>query len=65
MRWLLLLLAMTSFAHADTRTEFAAKIARVKVGMTAEQVTKILGAPDDIKTERDPGGITAARTVAV
>lgn len=65
MRWVLLLLAMTSFAHADTRTQFAAKLARVKVGMTADQVTKILGAPDDIKTEKDPGGIAAARTVEV
>ena len=65
MRWLILLLAMTSFAHADPRADFAAKLARVKPGMTAAQVKKLLGAPDDIKTERDPGGINAARTVAI
>jgi hypothetical protein len=67
MRWLLFLflLAMTSFAHADTRAQFAAKLAQVKPGMTTDQVKKLLGAPDDIKTEKDPGGITAARTTEI
>ena len=65
MRWVLLLLAMTTFAHADPRTELAAKLGRVKAGMTTAQVTKILGAPDDVLTDEDPGGITAARTVEV
>ena len=66
MRWhALLLLAMTSISHATPRTDFAAKLAQVKPGMTADQVTKILGAPDDVKTEKDPGGISAARTVEI
>jgi hypothetical protein len=65
MRWLILLLAMTSFAHADSRVQFAAKLAQVKPGMTTAQVKKLLGAPDDIKTEKDPGGITASRTVEI
>lgn len=68
MRWLVVLLALSSFAHAappPTRAQFAAKLARVKPGMTADQVEALLGAPDDIKTERDPGGISAARTVEI
>ena len=67
MRVLVLLLAMSTFAHAasPTRAEFAAKLAKVKPGMTAAQVEKLLGKPDDIKTEADPGGIAAARTVEV
>jgi hypothetical protein len=66
MRWVVLLLAMSSFARAaPTRAEFAAKLAQVKPGMTADRVKQILGAPDDIKTEADPGGISAARTVEI
>jgi hypothetical protein len=66
MRWLLLLLAMTTFAHAaPSRTDFAAKLATVKPGMTADRVKQILGAPDDIKTEADPGGISASRTAEI
>jgi hypothetical protein len=66
MRWVVLLFAMSSFAHAaPTRAEFAAKLAKVKPGMTADRVKQILGAPDDIKTEADPGGISAARTVEI
>ena len=68
MRWLALfvLLAMSSFADAaPTRQDFAAKLAQVKPGMTADRVKQLLGAPDDIKTEKDPGGIDAARTVEI
>jgi hypothetical protein len=65
MRWLVLLAMTHAFANADPRTELAAKLARVKPGMTADEVTKLLGAPDDVKTEKDSGGITAARTVEV
>jgi hypothetical protein len=60
-----LLATATASAAPRTRTEFAALIAKVKPGMTADQVKQTLGPPDDIKTERDPGGITAARTVEV
>ena len=59
------LLVAMSTAHAAPRTDFTAKLAKVKPGMTADEVKKLLGAPDDIVTEADPGGITAARTVEV
>jgi hypothetical protein len=65
MRWLLLLAMTSTIANADPRTEFAAKLALVKPGMTADEVTKILGAPDDVKTEKDSGGIAAARTAEI
>ncbi len=45
-----------------SRSVFAKKMARVKVGMTAEAARTILGEPDDMRTHRDPGGITASRT---
>jgi hypothetical protein len=61
----LLVLFGSSAAAAPTRSEFTAKLAKVKPGMTADQVKDLLGPPDDIKTEKDPGGITAARTVEV
>lgn len=50
---------------AMTRTDFARALARVQPGMKADQVRQLLGEPGDIRTERDPGGIAAARTVAV
>ncbi len=65
MRWLIILAMLTTTAFGATRTEFAARIAKVKPGMTADQVKQLIGPPDDIKTERDPGGITAARTTEV
>lgn len=52
-------------ATPRTRAEYAAALATIKPGMKAAEVRARLGAPDDIKTERDPGGITAARTVAI
>ncbi len=52
-------------ASPMTRAAFAQALAQVKPGTRAAQVRKVLGEPDDIRTERDPGGITAARTVAV
>src|SRR5687768_14662216 len=65
MRWLLLFAMTSSIANADPRSVFAAKLALVKPGMTADEVTKILGAPDDVRTEKDGGGIAAARTTEV
>ncbi|MDX2093811.1 MAG: hypothetical protein SFX73_38605 [Kofleriaceae bacterium] len=65
MRWLVLFLAMLSLAATPPRAEFAAKLAKVKPGMTTDRVKQILGPPDDIKTEADPGGITTARTVEI
>lgn len=47
------------------RREFAQALSRVRPGMAEAEVRALLGAPDDVRTERDPGGISAARTVAV
>lgn len=63
---LVLLATSTLIGHAaPTRAEMTARLAKIKPGMTADQVKQLVGAPDDIKTERDPGGITAARTVEI
>ncbi|MBA3540333.1 MAG: hypothetical protein H0T79_12025 [Deltaproteobacteria bacterium] len=48
-----------------TRAEYAKAFATIKPGMTGALVKQRLGAPDDIKTARDPGGIAAARTTEV
>ena len=63
MRWLVLLLASATIAYAHPRADFAAKMAKVKPGMTADEVKKLLGAPDDIQSEVD--GISATRTVEI
>ena len=47
------------------RREFALALSRVRPGTAEAEVRALLGAPDDVRTERDPGGISAARTVAV
>lgn len=39
------------------RAEFALALAKVTVGMPADEVTALLGVPGDVKTERDPGGV--------
>jgi hypothetical protein len=65
MRWLLVLVLLTTTAFGASRSEFAAKLAQVKPGMTGEQVKKLIGPADDVRTERDPGGIAAARTTEV
>ncbi len=44
------------------RRAFAEAMGRVTPGMPEEQVAAILGKPDDIRTDRDPGGISTART---
>src|SRR5262245_21634834 len=53
-----------------TRQEFARAFARIKPGgpgfrgggTREAEVLDILGAPDDIRTREDPGGITSPRT---
>ena len=40
-----------------SRTEFAARFAKIEEGMTAKQARDILGRPDEIHTKYDPGGI--------
>ncbi len=62
---ILLFLGRVATSAPAPRVAFSAKLGKVTAGMTADAVTKLLGAPDDIRTEHDPGGITAARTVEV
>ena len=45
-----------------TRQEFANAMASVSKGMTVAEVRRILGDPDDVRTEYDPGGIRMRRT---
>lgn len=45
-----------------TRAEFVKAIAQVKEGMTEAEVVALLGKPDDVRTHRDPGGISTTRT---
>ena len=47
------------------RHVFAAKLAKVKKGMKRSEVEALLGQPDDVRTQRDPGGISATRTVNI
>ncbi|HWB58486.1 MAG TPA: hypothetical protein VG733_03300 [Chthoniobacteraceae bacterium] len=58
-KWVLLfaLIAVIPIAHAKqpaTRAQFAQAMGRVKTGMTAGEVTALLGKPDTVRTERDP-----------
>ncbi len=50
---------------ARTRAAFAAALASVRIGESADDVLAALGPPDDIKTAKDPGGISATRTTEV
>ena len=61
----LMLCSATAWAQPRTRAQFTAQLAKARPGMTADQITQLLGPPDDVRTERDPGGIRAARTVEV
>ena len=58
---------MFSFeAKAESnRIDFARAMGRLSPGMSAEQVVAILGKPDDVRTQYDPGGISAARTTEI
>jgi len=62
-----LVIAMFHDAHASptTRTDVAAALATITPGMTDTEVKRRLGPPDDVRTEADPGGITASRTVEI
>jgi len=52
--------------HAEgvtrSRADFAKAIAKIRENMTEEQVVALLGRPDDIRTERDAGGISRVNT---
>lgn len=62
--FMLMMGACVSFAQENhpTRAEFAAVMSKVKEGMSAADVQKLLGKPDDIRTERDPGGLVGFQT---
>ena len=45
-----------------TRQEFTVAMEKITVGMTSAKVRRLLGAPDDVRTEYDPGGLTGVGT---
>jgi hypothetical protein len=45
-----------------SRAQFAQALSGVKEGMTETEVQAILGKPDDVRTQHDPGGISTYRT---
>ena len=47
------------------RAAFARAISAVSKGMPAEDVVELLGKPDDVRTEFDPGWIRAAQTTEI
>jgi hypothetical protein len=51
--------------HDEQRLEFAHALSKITPQMSSDEVIAAVGKPDDIKTERDPGGIIATRTVEV
>ena len=44
-------------ASLPSRLEFARAISKLRVGMPKAEVARLLGRPDDIRTQYDPGGI--------
>ena len=54
--------ATTPPTFSASRRAFAERLRRIEKGMTAEQVEAILGRPDNIRTQQDPGGIKTAGT---
>ena len=47
------------------RAAFARGMSAVTKGMRAEEVEEVLGKPDDVRTEFDPGGIGTSRTTEI
>ena len=45
-----------------TRAEFTAAMAKLREGMSTNEVIEILGKPDDIRSQSDPGGISRVNT---
>jgi len=45
-----------------SRAEFAAAMAKIKEGMTGKEILDMLGKPDDVRTQFDPGGIHRVQT---
>ena len=49
-------------ADKSSRQASASALAKVKKGMPENEVSALLGIPDDIRTQNDPGGISTTRT---
>lgn len=49
-------------ANHRTRQVFAQAMSKISEGMTEKDVLALLGKPDDVRTQYDPGGISAYRT---
>src|SRR5204863_104002 len=45
-----------------TRREFAKAMSKLKEGMSEAEVLSLLGRPDDIRTQHDPGGVSTTGT---
>jgi len=45
-----------------SRAEFATAMAKIKEGVAEKEVLDILGKPDDVRTQFDPGGISRVHT---
>lgn len=55
----------TTDAPLPDRADFANALSQVEPGMDADEVTRLVGPPDDVRTKDDPGGIDASRTTSV
>ena len=64
--WTIALVSVASHATgaepAHSRHEFARAISQVEEGMPEADVLALLGWPDDVRSSRDPGGVSMART---
>ena len=47
------------------RQVFAARLGTIKRGMSEKDVVRLLGPPDDVRTETDPGGIPTTHTAKI
>lgn len=52
-------------AAESARIDFARAMGSVETNMQADEVVRLLGRPDDIRTELDPGGISTSRTTEI
>jgi len=50
------------FTKTRNRKAFSLKMAQIKKGIPASQIRNLLGEPDDIRTNEDPGGIHTTKT---
>ena len=52
-------------AAESARIDFARAMGLVEMNMSGDEVIRLLGKPDDIRTEFDPGGISTNRTTEI